>query len=831
MDSEGDSAKFEIFNPKTGDLRFKLIPRTLKIRSSNSNDNSYKVVIQASDGDKKTTKELYINVTDKNEAPTFKNKDDSTQSIPENTSLVTFLEFDDNEDSQLYTFSLEGADKSLFQLSTTQPLKSPNNYTLSFIDGFLPSFEENNDSNLDGIYEVLIRVQDGGLSSTREINATILNQDDPPSFIQFPSDIIELDEDSFPTAWVSPTLLASDLESDSVPGDPVTWSVSVPPLHGIAKFSEELNSSTLSYVPDPDYFGPDQFTIRIDDKNSTNMISERILFVNVRPQDDDPSFTFDKDNPFKVLEESTRDVIIIPDHVSDIDSNVTASLVIPKDSNQNHLFEIDPKTFELRFKSAPDFETTDYNNTYIAEFQLHSSHLVQLWVTVIDQNDAPVFTADTNSTFSLSENSTFIHEFQSRDAEGEQNLIYSVKGGRDSQYFEFDGGNLSFSAAPDFENPEDLGGDQIFDNVYEVEVQVSDTGMPPQAPQATSKVVTVIVLDVNDAPRFITSAELTVNENATLIETIKAFDPDTGDTLTYSIPNLTNTSPVLIDSLTGALTLKESLDYEVKGSHSFDVNVSATDDHNFTATQVFKVSLSNINDNLPLIDLNLTGQVFVHYEFSGPVLQVSGSDADKDAVQFLIGGGADQSFFSINPLSGKLSFKEPYSFDLNNSKNGDDLYEVGIKAYDGSRYSPLYLINVDLRPIDQTPPRIVDEDGIAKPNNITFTPSVLENETFVYQLNYNDTETANLIVSIEGQDKDLFIFDQNSSTLSFISPPDYESGKTIYQVDVVLSNLPGSGIISDGKHVSVASFYIIIQPVDEGTGSYKPHNSVYTGRR
>ena len=813
--NEGDSSKFEIFNPKTGDLRFKVTP-DFENPTSNSNDNSYKAVIKANDGNVITTKELYINVTDKNEPPVFKNISNISKSIPENTSLVTLLEFDDNEDSQIYTFSLTGLDKDLFQVSSLNPLKSPNTYNLSFRDGFLPSFEDSNDSNGDGIYEVTVQVKDdGNLSSVRDINATIINQDDPPTFSNFPTSAIQVSEDSSPTGWIAPSMTATDLEGDSV-----TWSISVAPLHGTASFSSSSDPSTLSYVPTANYFGADQFTVRIDDSNASNPVAEKVLSIIVLSENDAPIDNLPT-SQIKV-DENTRNVITIADYVSDIDGNVTASLVIKKDSNDNNLFEIDPKTFELRFIIAPDYENPQdlssglqKDNIYIAEFQLNDGYSYapqQLLVKVINQNDAPVFT-NTVFTISVSENLTFIQTFQSNDNDIDQNLIYSIKGGKDSQFFEFrNGGELHFSSAPDFENPKDLGGDQIFDNIYEVEIQVADTGLTPQS---TTKIVTVIVLNANDAPNFTTSANLTVNENATLIETIEALDPDAGNTLTYSIPNLTNSSPVLIDSETGALSLKQSLDYEVKGIYSFPVTVSATDG-SLAVTKDFTVSLRNLNDNLPLLDLNLTGQTFVHYEFSGPITNVVGSDADKDVLAYMIEGGADQQFFTINQVSGELSFKSPYSFDTNNSEDGDDMYEVGIKAFDGSKYSPLYLITVDLKPIDQTPPRIYDVDGIAKPNNVTFTPSVYENSMFIYNLKFVDSETSNLIVSLAGQDKNLLRFDQNTSSLYFITAPDYESGKTIYQVDVVLSNLPGSGIISDGKHVSVATFYIIILPVDEG---------------
>ena len=39
----------------------------------------------------------------------FKNISFTTPYVPENTSFVATLEFDDNEDNQLYTFSLEGS--------------------------------------------------------------------------------------------------------------------------------------------------------------------------------------------------------------------------------------------------------------------------------------------------------------------------------------------------------------------------------------------------------------------------------------------------------------------------------------------------------------------------------------------------------------------------------------------------------------------------------------------------------------------------------------------------------------------------------------------------
>ena len=108
------------------------------------------------------------------------------------------------------------------------------------------------------------------------------------------------------------------------------------------------------------------------------------------------------------------------------------------------------------------------------------------------------------------------------------------------------------------------------------------------------------------------------------------------------------------------------------------------------------------------------------------------------------------------------------------------------------------MLNIDLRPIDKSPPFIFDDYGIRTQNNVTFLSNVQENDTFVHKLEYIDPETPKLIFSLEGNDKHLFKFDENTSTLSFINPADSDSGKSSYILDLVVANLPDSGIIADG---------------------------------
>ena len=118
---------------------------------------------------------------------------------------------------------------------------------------------------------------------------------------------------------------------------------------------------------------------------------------------------------------------------------------------------------------------------------------------------------------------------------------------------------LHFKVGPDYENPQDLGGVNIYDNIYEFEIKVVDSG---STPLSATEQITLIVQDSNDPPEFSTPVSLLVNENETEIETIEAIDTDFGDSITYSLVNATNDSLVLLDPDTGALRLKKSYDFE-----------------------------------------------------------------------------------------------------------------------------------------------------------------------------------------------------------------------------------------------------------------------------
>src|SRR5690606_10055678 len=110
------------------------------------------------------------------------------------------------------------------------------------------------------------------------------------------------------------------------------------------------------------------------------------------------------------------------------------------------------------------------------------------------------------ASFSLPENTTVVGTVTGSDPDAGSTLAFSIAGGTDADLFDIEAvtGALTFQISPDFELPADGDGD----NVYEVQVEVSDgTFMDTQD-------VAVTVTSVNEAPPAITStAGYSVPEN------------------------------------------------------------------------------------------------------------------------------------------------------------------------------------------------------------------------------------------------------------------------------------------------------------------------------
>ncbi|MCH8839196.1 MAG: VCBS repeat-containing protein [Planctomycetes bacterium] len=208
-------------------------------------------------------------------------------------------------------------------------------------------------------------------------------------------------------------------------------------------------------------------------------------------------------------------------------------------------------------------------------------------------NTPPVITSA--ATVNAAENQTSVIDVQSSDPDGETEggggLTYSLTGGADQALFSIDtnSGVLTFNVAADFENPADAN----TDNVYDVQVTVTDTGLLTGVQN-----LAVTVTNVNEAPTVANPiADVTANEDAPddVIDLSNLFDDvDASDTLTLSVSGNTNTSLVTTSIVGSDLVL----DYQADQNGIAVITVRSTDAGGLFAEDTLTVTVLSAADQL-----------------------------------------------------------------------------------------------------------------------------------------------------------------------------------------------------------------------------------------
>ncbi len=302
-------------------------------------------------------------------------------------------------------------------------------------------------------------------------------------------------------------------------------------------------------------------------------------------------------------------------------------------------------------------------------------------------NNPPAITSNgggANANVSVAENQTAITTVTATDPDGNP-ITYSVSGGNDASRFAIDAasGVLTFVTAPDFENPTDVGGN----NVYDVTVRASDGSLFDE------QAIAVTVSDVGENPPVITSngggdtAAVSVVENQTAATDVDATDPDSGDTVTYSISGGADQAKFSIVPTTGVLTFVSAPNFEAPtdagGDNVYDVVVRASDGSLFDS-QAIAVTVTNVVEapEPPVIAGGDTAAVSAS-ENQTAVTDVDATDANGDTITYAKAGGADEAMFAIDSSTGVLTFVSAPDFEAPADAGGNNVYDVVVSASDG----------------------------------------------------------------------------------------------------------------------------------------------------
>ena len=641
-----DASRFMI-DSATGEVRFIEAP-DFEAPGDADADNVYDIIVTASDGANTAERTVAIMVTDENEAPVFTS--DAAVSVADNQALAYTALATDAEGNPL-SYNLSGTDAALFMIDAATG-------EVRFIEA--PDFENPGDADGDNVYDIVVTASDGTNSTDQTVAITVTNENDnAPSFT---SDAAISVAENQALAY---TALATDAD-----GDPLSYNLSGTDA---ALFMIDTTTGEVRFIEAPDFEAPGDangdnvYDIVVTASDGTISTDQAVAITVTNENDNAPSFT--SDAAVSVAENQTVTYTALATDTDGDDLSYNLS------STDAALFTIDGATGEVRFIEAPDFENpgdADGDNVYdivVTASDGTNSTDQTVAITVTDENDPPVFTSD--AAVSVGENQTVAYTALATDADGDT-LSYSLSG-TDAALFMIDAttGEVSFIEAPDFENPGDADGD----NVYDIVVTASD------GTNSTDQTVAITVTDENDSPIFTSDAAVSVAENQTVAYTALATDAD-GDDLSYNLSG-TDAALFMIDTTTGEVRFIEAPDFEApgdaNGDNVYDIVVTASDG-TISTDQAVAITVTNENDNAPSFTSDAAVSVAENQAVAYTALA---TDADGDTLSYTL-SGTDAALFMIDGATGEVRFIEAPDFENPGDADGDNVYDIVVTASDGT---------------------------------------------------------------------------------------------------------------------------------------------------
>jgi len=785
--SGNDSEKLSIST--SGAISFKTNP-DFETPSDANSDNSYEITIEASDGTDSVSDDLVISILDvENEGnPIIEGL--SSQSINENDSIgISFTVTDPQNDT--ITYSLSGVDKDLFSL-TFDGLNA--SLTSSSKDYELPE-----DSDANNVYLVSVNFSDDLNTTSQEVEVSISNINDNDPVITS-SGSFTVPENQQAVA----TLTATDADNDNL-----TFSIS----GGDSSDLEITDSGVLTLKSDPNFEVKNNYSFTASVTDGLYSASTPIT-VNISDVNEVPLFGAIAG---EISVNENIDTTLTTITASDEDGDTLAYSLTGEDLT---LLSIDANG-NVSFKASPDFEVpADSNEDNIYSFAVVandgslSATSPNVLVSINNLNDnAPTF-VDLSTSVEVTNGQTNVFDITTTDADGDD--VTLSKAGTDSSVFTIsDSGSLSFSSAPDFANPTDSDGD----NVYKLNIVASDGSFT-----TSSDEISITVLEVNNPP-VINDLQTSYSHSENTIEmaTFSVSDPE-NNTLTVGVTGDDSSGFIVEDNsilkYVGGVNFENPTDTDA--NNVYNIQVFADDGFNRT-TQDVEITVSDVPEAPEFV--GLTPEVSVD-ENQRIVVGLNVVDPEGGAVTFGINGGDDSSLFrifSIDSANGNLAFNafEGVDYESPEDVNGDNVYEVQLIAAEDSAggLETLFDLSISINDIKDTytingtlySNRFTEVDGdvqntlkyTVRDNNSLANAQVLQNPTDV--IGHIGDNTVDIVIVENG-----FCFDNDddgacdTETLENFDTEDWYKITAAPNLTVTLQN---EGLIYEDLPDNPGSFY------------------------
>ena len=396
-------------------------------------------------------------------------------------------------------------------------------------------------------------------------------------------------------------------------------------------------------------------------------------------------------------------------------------------------------------------------------------------VVISGVNRAPVFTEGASTTRSVAENTAAnVHIGTAVVATDVDNdtLTYTL-GGTDAASFEIVSatGRLKTKTTLDYETKNAytvmvIVSDGSFTDTINVNITVTDIDetIPNRAPVFTEGDSTVRIVAEN------TEAGVHIGD------TVAATDPD-GNTLAYTLGG-TDATAFEIDSATGQLKTKATLDYETKNAYSVTIAVS---DGSLTDTINVTINISNLNDAPMFTEGGSTTRKVAEKTLEGVEIgtAIVATDADKDTLTYTL-GGTDANIFEVDNTTGQLKTKKTLDFE------SQFTYKVTLAVSDGKLSDTIDVI-ITVIDIDETVPNRAPIFTEGESTTRTVVENTVAGVNIGIPVAATDADGNTLTYTLGGTDAASFAIEAATGQLKTKATLDYEI-KNTYSVTITVSD-------------------------------------------
>lgn len=639
----------------------------------------YEVWIEAADNDRPSLRsvvKLELNVTDTNDnAPIINQSIYHAETLEEEIPPVLVSRVSANDadsgDNGIVTYRLITDFDNSFEIDTD----SGEIFTTVKLD---------RESTAN--YEVIVEAVDQGIpqrTGTASVLVSVLDKNDnPPRFSRLFS--VNVTENAEIGTFVI-KVTSSDLDTGENAN--ATYSFTENPGN---KFLIDSISGNVTVTEHLDREQQDEYVLKVAAFDGS-WRAETALTITIQDQNDNaPEFEHSYYS-FNFLELQSSISIVGQVIATDRDKQGPNSIISYSLQRPSDLFSIDPATGELFSK-----QTLHYRHSHLI---LSPENMHSIIVLAIDNGKPPMYSecavniniVDSNNNAPRFEQKNYLSPVPN-DAEIGLKIVQVIA--KDELDFginaEVDYVIVGGSGAGNFSIDKLSGWISVVDRLankpgktYKIIVRAIDRGVPTQKDEAE---VTIIITGENQySPVFTAlSYQVIVPENEPVgssILTVTASDDDIdgpNGIVRYIITSGNERQEFAIDSITGAITIHQPLDYDL--IQEYHLNISAQD-LGFkprTTIAMVTVTLTDINDHPPIFNQSIfDAYIAENKPINTFVFKAIATDKDSPRnaiIHYSIVHGTHSNLFEISAASGEIRSK--VSFDYEQEKE----FELTIKA-------------------------------------------------------------------------------------------------------------------------------------------------------